>query len=689
MNEIQEHLNKLNNEQKKAATHIDGALLILAGAGTGKTRTITTRLAYLMSIGIDPASTLTLTFTNKAATQMRDRAFELLPNIAYPPLLCTFHRFGIFFLKMYISKIDRSNDFSVIDKADKNKIIKSIDNSVNTQSTNNTISNYKNSAMSLEEIDKISVNDKLKKIANIYRQYEEYLLKNQLVDFDDLLLLPHKIMLEHKDIKEEISKKYQYIMVDEFQDTNKLQMNILKQLCHSHENIAVVGDDDQSIYSWRGADINNILTFKEKYKNTKTITLDTNYRSTPNILELSNNLIAHNINRFEKVLKSTKESGEKVSELVSKNEQEEAFTIAKKIKTIIQDGTNPSQIAILFRIHAISRALEEHLYKLNINYKIIGGIKFYERAEIKDIIAYFRVILIQDDFSITRIINVPKRGIGKVSINKIANEAQKLNLSIFKYLDQSSVVELGAIIGVKNSEKIKSFVSDIEAMGNIAKNDIENFIESFENRFLLKEYYNSTPDSFDRVANINEFYEYFKDSIEKHTSMLEFMNDITLQSDQDKIEGECIYLMSIHASKGLEFDNVFLVGLEDGVFPIISDDVDLEEERRLAYVAITRAKEKLFLCHSASRLYRGRFTNLSRSMFLENIYKQGTQTPTKQISKNGLLQNNKYKIGEVVKHKIFGLGKIEKTIDINNQQKLSINFGSTKRELLSSYITKL
>ena len=687
MENIQQHLDKLNKEQKQAATHIDGALLILAGAGTGKTRTITTRLAYLMSMGIDPSCTLTLTFTNKAATEMRDRAFGLLSNIAYPPLLCTFHRFGILFLKMYISKLNRSNDFAVIDKADKNKIIKSIDNSLNIQSINNTISNYKSSAMSLDEINKISINDKLKKIANIYKQYEEYLLQNKLVDFDDLLLLPHKIMSEHIDIKEEISTKYQYIMVDEFQDTNKLQMNILKQLCYCHENIAVVGDDDQSIYSWRGADISNILTFKEKFKSTKIITLDTNYRSNPNILELSNNLITHNINRFKKTLKSTKKPGEEVHILSSKNEQEEAFSIAKKIKTLLQNGTNSSQIAILFRIHAISRALEEHLYKQNINYKIIGGIKFYERAEIKDIIAYFRTILLRDDFSLTRIINVPKRGIGKASIEKIKNGAQKSNLSIFEYLNTISLNDLGAMLGAKNSQKIKTFISDIEAMGNIAKNDIENFITLFEERFLLKEYYNSMPESLDKVANINEFYEYFKDSVDKNITMLEFMNDITLQSDQDKIQGECIYLMSIHASKGLEFENVFLVGLEDRVFPIISDDVDLEEERRLAYVAITRTKDRLFLCHSASRLYRGRFTNLPSSMFLLNMYKQDTKNTTRELSATAD-KRNKYKIGEIVKHKIFGLGKIEKSIDINNQQKLSINFGGAKRDILSSYVEK-
>jgi DNA helicase-2/ATP-dependent DNA helicase PcrA len=297
--------------------------------------------------------------------------------------------------------------------------------------------------------------------------------------------------------------------------------------------------------------------------------------------------------------------------------------------------------------------------------------------------------MIQDDFSMQRIINTPKRGIGKVSISKIANEAKRLNKSMYNYLSESSINDIGAIIGVKNTTKIKSFIADIEALGSIVHNDIENFIDSFEDRFLIKEYYNSTPDGYDRVANINEFYEYFKDSLDKDTNMLEFMNDIALQSDQDKIEGECIYLMSIHASKGLEFDNVFLVGLEDGVFPIIGDDVDLEEERRLAYVAITRAKKRLFLCHSASRLYRGRYTNLSKSMFLSNMDNKSENKPQMKMSFSANISTNTFKIGDIAKHKIFGMGKVEKVVKINTQQRLSINFGGTNREILSSYVEKL
>ena len=688
---MNDFLETLNEEQRQAATHIDGAMLILAGAGTGKTKTITTRLAYLISLGIDPAATLTLTFTNKAASEMRNRAISLLDNIAYPPMLSTFHRFGIFFLKQYMARLERENTFIVIDKQDKNKILKSMDEGLNVQILGNAISSYKNQAMSEEEIHNISINAHLKKIASAYSNYQKFLQKNNLVDFDDLLLLPHEVLSLHDDIREELSQKYQYIMVDEFQDTNKIQMQLLHFLCSTHENICVVGDDDQSIYSWRGAEIKNILRFRDKFNDTKIVTLQNNYRSTKQILEVSNRLISHNTTRYDKQLHAENGDGEKVEVIPSGSEQEEAYFVASKIKQIIGDGGNASQIAILFRIHAISRALEEYLYKLNIDYKIIGGIKFYERAEIKDVIAYFRLIILRDDFSLKRIINVPKRGVGKRSVEKMEARANELQLGIFEYLSGVSVNELSPLVGTKNSVSIKKFISDIEAMQSICENDMSHFITKLEERFELKQYYNSMVDGYDRVANVNEFYEYFQDSSEKDVSMAEFLNDITLQSDQDKVQGESVYLMSIHASKGLEFDTVFLVGLEDGVFPIISDDVDLEEERRLAYVAITRARQKLYLCFSANRLYKGRYTSLSKSMFLKNMFdSEKSSVPkaqTKDISSS--LQIASFKVGEAINHKVFGMGKIEAITKINNQQKLVINFGTQKREILSQYVSKI
>jgi len=417
-------LSTLNDSQKQAAQHIDGPMLILAGAGSGKTKTITTRLAYLISIGIDPSSILTLTFTNKAATEMRERAFSLIENTTYPPLLCTFHKFGLLFLKFHISKIGRKNNFVIIDSDDKKRILKSIDKETTTAVLAAEISKFKNSVVSIQEA-KNSAQDKLyTQIADVYEKYENYLEQNNLVDFDDLILLTYKILLNDKELAKETSEKYKYIMVDEYQDTNELQYKLLKKLCENHSNLCVVGDDDQSIYGWRGATIKNILTFGDTFENTLTIKLEDNYRSTNKILLHANALIEHNRDRLGKKLVGTRGEGNSIKVYESGDENEETRKITDDIKKLIENGESAKDIAILYRVNALSRALEEGLNRTNINYKLVGGLKFYERAEIKDLIAYFRVITnANDNFSIKRIINKPKRGIGKMTIDKLEAES--------------------------------------------------------------------------------------------------------------------------------------------------------------------------------------------------------------------------------------------------------------------------
>lgn len=677
-------LSTLNESQQRAAQHIDGPMLILAGAGSGKTKTITTRLAYLISIGIDPASILTLTFTNKAATEMRERAFSLIDNTTYPPLLCTFHKFGLLFLKFHISKLGRKNNFVIIDSDDKKRILKTIDKEITTAVLAAEISKFKNSVMSVPEA-KASAQDKLySQIADIYEKYENYLEQNNLVDFDDLILLTYKILLENKDLAKQTSEKYKYIMVDEYQDTNELQYKLLKELCKEHNNLCVVGDDDQSIYGWRGATIKNILTFGDTFEDTFVIKLEENYRSTNKILFHANSLIEHNRDRLGKKLVGTRGEGNSVKVYESQDENEETRKITEDIKSLILSGESAKDIAILYRVNALSRALEEGLNKANIHYKLVGGLKFYERAEIKDLIAYFRIITnANDNFSIKRIINKPKRGIGKMTIDKLELESLDKSKSMFSIIKDYSADELTALVGKKNSRTLKVFMASIEDLQETLENAKMRFIDLFEETFDFKSTYAKVMDAEDRLSNIDEFYGYLRDFFINNIdlNLEDFLNEISLESAADSISDEYISLMSIHASKGLEFKHLFVVGMEEGFFPLVGDGTNLEEERRLGYVAITRACDELTLSFVHSRFYKGRRTQLTKSRFLtESDLIKGSLTIEK---------NSAFKKDDLVKHKIFGMGRIISVQKAGKDLKLKINFGGNKRDILSSFVEKI
>ncbi len=688
-------LDQLNENQRVAASHIDGAMLILAGAGSGKTKTITTRLAYLISeVGIAPSNTLTLTFTNKAANEMRTRALKMLGDAGknFTPLLCTFHKFGLLFLKFYIDRLGRKNNFVIIDTDDKKRILKGFESNIATPVLASEISNFKNSLLSVEdaahhaaiEIDEHKFKDGYyARLANIYKLYEEYLAANNLVDFDDLLCLSYKILDEDEALAREISQRYAYIMVDEYQDTNDLQYKLLKKLCLTHENIAVVGDDDQSIYGWRGAKIENILNFKDRFKDVKVIRLEQNYRSTSQILRAANELIDHNRNRLGKELKSTKEGGEEVALIESDDETMESLKVAKRIKKLLGSGVAASEIAILYRINALSRSLEDGLNKEKIPYKMVGGVKFYERAEVKDVISYLRLVANEnDDFSLKRVINRPKRGLGKISLAKIEKIAFENKFSLFEAicaLDESDK-ELSKKI-VSALDEFAANLKELKECGSAYE-----LIDKLEAKFGIKKYYESLPDGSERVANIDEFYAMIKDQIKQYPSFSieEFLNEIALQSEQDNIGGEAISIMSIHASKGLEFEHLFVIGLEEGFFPLLGDGSDIEEERRLAYVAITRAKKTLGLSYANSRFYKGQRTRLEKSRFLSEagvcsgslIIQTQTQTA------------GEYKKGDLVKHKIFGIGRVTAVTKIKKELKLTINFGGISRDIMSGFVEK-
>jgi len=659
-------LEELNEAQREAATFVDGALLILAGAGSGKTKTITTRLAYLLSLGIDPANTLTLTFTNKAASEMRERALKMIENdIPSPPLLLTFHKFGLIFLKLYIHLLNRKNNFVIIDSDDQKKILKQISNDLPPNFMSKEISKYKNSFLTPEEVFALATEPNYKNMALIYDKYQKYLIENNLVDFDDLLLLTYKILDENEDLAKSISQKYQYIMVDEYQDTNEIQLLLLKKLCLTHNNICVVGDDDQSIYGFRGANHKNILEFEKDF-NAKVIKLELNYRSTNQILNAANSLISFNKKRYNKKLISAKGDGKEVRVIRNFNEIAEAEKIAKEIKNLINSGVNPKDIAILYRINALSRSIEDGLRSEGIPYKLVGGMRFYEREEIKDLISYLRLIVNHnDDYSFKRIINKPKRGIGKATINKI--EEKKENKSFFEFIKEDNL----EFLSKKNRETLKTFIKDIEELKSIPLKRLPDVIEE---KFKLSESYKDE----DKKRNIEEFYGLIHEKSD--LNLREFLNELSLESDQDKITNEMINVMTIHASKGLEFDYLYVIGFEEGFFPL--GDADIEEERRLAYVAITRAKKELTLSYADSRYIRGKRSNLSASRFLSEA----------GVIKNNKIQikeSNALKVGSLVKHKVFGTGRVIGINKAGKKTKLKIDFGSSVKEIFSDFVEKV
>ncbi len=686
---MEDILSSLNPAQREAVEHIDGAMLILAGAGSGKTKTLTTRLAYLIGeVGIDPANTLTLTFTNKAATEMRERALKLMSNqSSYPPLLCTFHKFGLLFLKFHIEKLGRPNNFVIIDSDDKKRLIRSISKELkidlNLSFIASEISKYKNSLLTPEIVTAKAELPDYKKVASIYEKYQENIAENNLVDFDDLLMLTHQILSENEDLRKETSNRYKYIMVDEYQDTNELQFQLLKLLTSEHDNLCVVGDDDQSIYGWRGANIRNILEFADNFKKCKTVKLETNYRSTEPILKAANTLIEHNSQRLGKKLVSAKGDGPEVKLLHSLDESMEAKAIAHKIKQLLDTGTNPDEIAVLYRINALSRSLEEGFAKEGLGFKLIGGMRFYERAEIKDIISYFRVFANpNDDFSLLRIINKPKRGIGKASTEKLQKAAFDAEVSLFAYIKAMLEGKQPLVVSKKIANTLTSLLEDIEFLQTEAQqNSLNSFITLFDERIKLKEYYAGMADGLDRLLNIDEFYGYFRDTVAKHPdlSLDEFLNDISLQSDQDQIEENVITIMSIHAAKGLEFEHLFVIGMEEEFFPLLGEGCNMEEERRLGYVAITRAKSDLTLCYVDSRFYKGRRKMIDKSRFLgeAGLIQDASLKITKQAA---------FKKGDLVKHKIFGIGRVQAANKSGKEYKLLINFGGNKKEILSSFV---
>ena len=670
------NLDTLNKEQKEAVLTTEGPLLVLAGAGSGKTRVLTTRIAYLIKeLNIDPENILAITFTNKAAREMKERIIGMLGYDYYGMQISTFHSFGLSILRKHYSLLGYKSNFTIIDSDDSltiiKKIIKELDldpKNYNPKAIKNRISGAKNELLDPDSYSRYANTDFEEKVLEVYRRYEEKLFNSNSLDFDDLLILPIKLFKENPKVLKEYQERFKYVLVDEYQDTNEAQYILVKMISAKYKNICVVGDESQSIYSFRGANYKNILNFEKDYKDSKIVLLEQNYRSTKYILNVANDIIKNNINKKDKNLWTENEDGSKVKYYKSQNEKDEAYHVVNEIKNLIINGINKSDIAVLYRTNAQSRNIEEALLKENIPYKVVGSFFFYKRKEIKDLIAYLKLIYNNDDdTSLLRIINVPKRGIGAKTIENLEILAKINNTSLYDAIKSGKELEFKKLIEeIKELEKDLSLTELIDVI--LDKTGIKKELES-----------EKTLESDIRLENLEEFKSITKTFEEKYgiISLQAFLEEISLVADMEEhnLNTDLVTLMTVHSAKGLEFDNVFIIGLEEGIFPhtnSLMSHEEIEEERRLFYVAVTRAKKRLELVNAKRRMLYGNENSNLPSRFISEINKENLEEEKNindKIVKEDLVDENlEYNLGEKVEHDIYGIGIIvaikDKTLDV-------------------------
>ncbi|MEA2104688.1 MAG: UvrD-helicase domain-containing protein, partial [Candidatus Cloacimonadota bacterium] len=711
---------------------------ILAGAGSGKTRCIVHRIAYLIKgKGINPANILAVTFTNKAANEMKERLHNWFGISSYTLSMGTFHSMCLRILRTEIMQLPLKTNFTIFDQDDQKSIMKKVLKKLEIPAENfppakalNIISNKKNNLIAYEEYQ--SDNSYFgNMMGKIYKSYQEYLLDNNGADFDDLLLYTVKLFQNHNEILQKYQNKFKYIMIDEYQDTNFAQYQFAKLLANSHKNICVVGDDDQSIYGWRGADIQNILSFEDDYKNAKIIRMTQNYRSPQNVLDAANNLIAKNESRHEKELWSSRSKGKKISVYELQNEYYEAIMVAQRISQIIvQPNTKRKDVAIFYRTNAQSRVLESEFIKANISYKIVGGINFYQRKEIKDIIAYLRVLVNpEDNESLLRIINIPRRGIGKVTLGRLMDIATDHGISLFHALEKLSDIEdftsalkkkLASFYELIKKYKERAETQPISILTKNLINEIR-LIEAYKSIDLVKgETRSENVREF--ISSTEEFSETFFEQFGRTPILSEFLQNITLMTNIDNSEDDkdTVFLMTMHNAKGLEFPYVFVVGVEEGLLPHRnSADVpeQLEEERRLFYVALTRTQKELCLSFAQNRRIFGsaipvapsQFLNEIPDEFVEKIQFNSYQNRQSNFSQNSQFKSRKsndinitkknfdwhtsndlFKVGQKIMHKKFGKGTILSVRGSGEKSALTISFqNGLLKKILANYVSKL
>ena len=709
-------MSDLNTQQREAVELIGGPILIFAGAGSGKTRVLTYKIAYLVQeAGLPPENILAVTFTNKAADEMKQRVQRLLNMDVTSMSVGTFHSISARILRREIHILGYNNDFVIYDQDDSRSLIRGVirdmeldEKTFVPKAIQGHISKHKNQMVQPEFLAKTASGYFDEKLSDIYAEYQNALQDNNALDFDDLLLKPLELFNEHPKRLEFYQEKYRYVLVDEYQDTNRPQFELVYALSKEHRDICVVGDDDQSIYSWRGADINNILNFSEAFGDSSIIKLEQNYRSTQNILNCAWAVVSRNSSRAEKKLWTNNSQGDKLSIMECRDERDESWKILKVIREeTVQKERGLDEVVILYRTNAQSRVLEDVLRREGIPYQIIGGIKFYERKEIKDIIAYLRLIVNPNDgISFDRIVNFPARGIGKITLEKIHDLAKSEKCSYIDILSNPNVLSIG--------EKQKKSLIDFSEL--ITKFQLayqkQNAVSMTTDLLLdidLKSYYENqnTIEAKERWSNVEELLNSITDFQEyrEGSGLTEFLEEVSLLTDIDRWNetDKAITLMTIHSAKGLEFPVVIVVGLEEGLFPLGNSAYELEEleeERRLFYVAMTRAEEKVYLSYANARRRFGgmpvpciqsRFIHELPEDLLEFIHqkpsnmreKQFIDLPSSSVSQSSI---GNYAIGNQVEHKLFGRGKILAIEGSGDSAKLTIQFsGNIRKKLISKY----
>ena len=659
------NLDTLNERQREAVNITEGPLLVLAGAGSGKTKVLTTKVAYLiLEKNVSPDNILAITFTNKAAKEMKDRILNMVGMVGYKIQISTFHSFGLAILKKHYDKLGLSKNFTILDSDDSNVVVKNIlkdrNYDENYRAIRSIISNNKNALVDSLEFARFVSNDYDEMVLDVYQRYEDRLKRNNSVDFDDLLMLPIVLFRKYPNILKEYQEQYKYILIDEYQDTNEAQYLLAKMISAKYKNICVVGDDSQSIYSWRGSNYKNILNFEKDYPDCKTVYLEQNYRSTKTIIEASNELIKNNVHRKDKNLWTDNEEGVKIEYYIASNEKDEAYYVIREINKLIDEGTKLSDIAILYRTNAQSQNFEKELVLSNIPYKVIGSVYFYNRKEIKDLMAYLKLIYNKDDdVSLMRIINVPRRKIGKMTIDKLREKANDLNVSLYDAIDSGKELEFKNLIEELRSQKDEMTLANFIQLVL----DKTNLIKELESE--------NTIEAETRIENLNEFKTIAIQFEENYgiISLEDFLNEISLVADITEYKNnDGITLMTVHSAKGLEFDNVFIVGLEESIFPHMNSfdsNEQLEEERRLCYVAITRAKKRLWLVNAEARTIYGNKVKNPESRFIKEIDSKLLNTDkvissseeTSSISAN-VDDSIEYKVGEHIYFDMYGEGVI-------------------------------
>ncbi|MEI3613805.1 DNA helicase PcrA [Pseudogracilibacillus sp. SO30301A] len=725
-----EFLSSLNKEQQEAVKHTEGPLLIMAGAGSGKTRVLTHRIAYLMDEkGVSPRNILAITFTNKAAREMKERVEKLVGSESEAMWVSTFHSMCVRILRRDIERIGYSRNFTIIDSSDQQTVMKQILKNLNIDPKQydpramiNQISNAKNELITPEQALENAGNVFEKQVAEIYEAYQKMLRKNQALDFDDLIMETIHLFKRVPEVLTYYQRRFQYIHVDEYQDTNHAQYYLVKQLANRFQNLCVVGDSDQSIYRWRGANIANILSFEKDYPSARTIYLEQNYRSTKSILDAANHVINHNKGRKPKKLWTDNEEGSKITYFQGATEREEALFITEKIQELVEEGSyTPNDIAVLYRTNAQSRAIEDTLMKANMTYQIVGGLRFYDRKEIKDIIAYLRLITNpDDDISFERIVNVPKRGIGATSLERLRSYAVSNDISFFQAIKE--IEHTG--VPIRAAQALVNFRSQMETLIRQqeflpATDMVEMVLEQTNYEEMLQNEKSIEAES--RLENIAEFMTVTKDfekTSEDDKTLVTFLTDLALIADIDSMDdtsadhNEKITLMTLHSAKGLEFPVVFLIGMEENIFPhsrSMMDEEEMEEERRLAYVGITRAEKELYLTHANMRTLYGRtnFNPISRFIteipeeLIEGIVEKkrqihdpffdnqavnsiGTNRPitrkkqlprkkAERISSTGA-ENKEWKAGDKAHHNKWGVGTVVNVQGTGDSTELDVAF---------------